>query len=99
MWGGNGQVEGLHPGREYIFRVRAANARGAGPWSEVASAETRAMPPDAPEAPTVTQRAATSAKLKWEPPADNGGNVLQYRCVFLDSMRLERHLQHATHAA
>ena len=62
--------------------MRAVNAKGTGPWSEVAAAETKAAPPDAPEPVTFAQRTATSVRVKWDFPAeDNGAAVLRYRCA------------------
>lgn len=74
------QVDGLRHGREYLFRVRASNARGPGPWSEQASAETQAAAPEAPAPVTFGQRTATSVRVRWEAPReDHGAPVLRYR--------------------
>jgi hypothetical protein len=74
------QVEGLRPGREYALRVRAANARGQGPWSVLAAAETLPAPPGPPAPPGLSQRTSSSVRCRWEPPAeDNGAAVLRYR--------------------
>ncbi|KAK9824568.1 hypothetical protein WJX72_011385 [[Myrmecia] bisecta] len=74
------QVGGLQCGREYRFRVCAINSKGQGAWSASAAADTLADVPGAPDAPTCSQRTATTARLKWAPPQDdNGAPVLQYR--------------------
>ena len=74
------QVEGLRPGKSYLFRVRASNAKGQGPWSSTASAETQPAPPEPPGAPAISQRASTSARCKWDVPVeDHGAAVLRYR--------------------
>ena len=76
----SGQVEGLRPGKGYLFRVRASNAKGQGPWGSTASAETQAAPPEAPSAPAISQRTSTSARCKWDVPVeDHGAAVLRYR--------------------
>ena len=75
-------MDDLRPGRAYRLRARAANARGAGPWSGEASAATSAAPPDAPADVTTSQRTAMSLRVKWAPPAEeNGAAVLRYRRV------------------
>ena len=73
-------MEGLRPGKGYLFRVRASNAKGQGPWSVVAAAETQAAPPEAPSQPAISQRTSTSARCKWDVPVeDHGAAVLRYR--------------------
>ena len=73
-------MEGLRPGKGYLFRVRASNAKGQGPWSSIAGAETQAAPPEAPAAPSISQRTSTSARCKWDVPVeDHGAAVLRYR--------------------
>ena len=73
-------MEGLRPGKGYLFRVRASNAKGQGPWSSIAGAETQAAPPEAPSAPAISQRTSTSARCKWDVPVeDHGAAVLRYR--------------------
>jgi hypothetical protein len=63
----------LLPGRRYQFRVRASSAQGLGPWCEVAEGATLAAVPSAPGRPTVTQRSATSLKVRLALPADDHG--------------------------
>lgn len=74
------QVEGLRPGKGYLFRVRASNAKGQGPWSALAAAETQPAPPDAPPPPATSHRTSCSVRCKWEVPVeDHGAAVLRYR--------------------
>ncbi|KAK9843498.1 hypothetical protein WJX81_006001 [Elliptochloris bilobata] len=74
------RVDDLRPGRPYCFRVRASNARGAGPWGNETAAETAPGPPDAPSDVTTWQRTATSLRVRWAPPAqEHGAPVLRYR--------------------
>lgn len=77
------RVEELKPGRSYVVRVRAANARGKGPWSDSLSVGTSAAPPCAPDAPTFSQRTAASVRVKWAPPSSgaNGCTVTAYLCA------------------
>ncbi|KAG1670997.1 hypothetical protein FOA52_014239 [Chlamydomonas sp. UWO 241] len=63
-------VPGLQPGREYQFRVRAANAAGIGPACDAASAVTAPAPPSAPLKLATTQRMSGGLKLRWEEPAE-----------------------------
>ena len=81
MWGPL-QIDELRSGRAHNFRVRAVNAKGEGPWSSVASAETLPGPPSAPEAPQISGRTSTSVRLRWQPPQHtNGAEVVRYRCA------------------
>ena len=43
-----GSATGLPPGSQCLFRVRAVNAVGEGPWSPPARFCTHSAPPDAP---------------------------------------------------
>ena len=73
-------IRGLRQGRNYLVRVRAANARGPSAWSIPAEAETLPGPPGPPEAPTFSHRTATSVRVRWQPPLeDNGAPVHNYR--------------------
>jgi hypothetical protein len=79
-------VSGLLPGRTYQFRVRACSNQGLGTWCEAAAGTTLPAAPTAPGRPVVSQRAATSLKVRWTLPAEeNGapltGYVLQSRPV------------------
>jgi hypothetical protein len=70
---------GLSPGRKYMFRVRASNAQGLGPWCETGEGRTLPAAPSAPPHPTVTQRSAAALKLRWALPAeDNGAPVTAF---------------------
>lgn len=74
------QVSQLRTGREYQFRVRAANRCGVGPPCEPLAVRTAAAPPDPPEAPFFAQKTATTIRVKWNPPdRENGAPVKQYR--------------------
>lgn len=67
--------------------MRASNAKGQGPWSSIAGAETQAAPPEAPAAPAISQRTSTSARCKWDVPVeDHGAAVLRYRLALLHAM-------------
>ena len=83
------QLSRLHAGRQYLLRVRAANARGAGAWSEPTSGWTATAPPGAPAPPAFSHRTATSLRAKWEPPEeDNGAAVTSYRCLAISISHL-----------
>jgi len=66
-------VTGLTNGTAYVFRVVAANAVGAGPFSATSPAYPPAL--SAPSAPTILSATpgAGQVALSWTPPADNGG--------------------------
>lgn len=79
----------LRAGRHYAFRVRAINARGAGPFAPPAACYTLAAPPSAPEGLVVANKAATSLRLRWRPPADDCGSrthryLVETACVYED---------------
>ena len=81
---GAAQVGGLLAGRPYQLRVRAANARGPGAWSEPAATATAPAPPPAPAPPTFGNRTVTSVRARWDlPEDDNGSAVNRYRCGVL----------------
>ena len=63
-------------GATYEARVRAVNPVGAGEWSEVASATTRAVP----DSPAIESLTASDAKLtvSWDVPADHGAAINDY---------------------
>lgn len=79
VWQGSGQhhqVEGLLPGRSYVWRLRAFNGCGAGPWSESVKGATLPAEPGPPAKPTFSQRTATSVKAKWSIPGDEHGSAV-----------------------
>jgi hypothetical protein len=69
-------VTGLTNGTAYVFRVVAANAVGAGPFSATSAAYTPAI--SVPSAPTIVSATpgAGNVTLNWTPPADNGGATI-----------------------
>ena len=88
--------EGLTPGSDYCFRVRATNSYQGGSasaWSNTATATTQALPdttPPAAASPTATVSApqtlgATAiAHLSWAPSADASG-IVSYDLQFSKS--------------
>lgn len=72
-------LTGLPPGAQYRARVRATNAYGWGPWSDVLTAATEPDVPGTPDAPGASGRTGTSVRLTWAPPLDNHGSpVTEY---------------------
>ncbi|BDG01214.1 fibronectin type III domain-containing protein [Anaeromyxobacter oryzae] len=57
---------GRAPNASYVYRVRATNAAGDGPYSPEASVTTA---PGAPAAPTFSGVAAQALTVSWTPPA------------------------------
>ncbi len=78
------QVDGLLAGRPYKLRVRSANARGPGAWSEPTTTATAPAPPPAPAPPTFGNRTVSSVRARWDlTEDDNGSAVNRYRCRLL----------------
>lgn len=67
---------GVTGGVTYLFRVRARNVHGRGPYATVVSA-LAAQVPDAPTAPTTTQ-IATGVQVAWTAPAENHQAITAY---------------------
>ena len=84
---------GLDPRTRYVYRVKARNAAGLGPWSSYANAETEAAPtqtqtptptptppvPGAPTGLTATSVSFHSVALNWDDPGD--GSITGYRVI------------------
>jgi hypothetical protein len=63
---------GLGNGATRYYEVRALNAVGEGPPGAEVSART-AVPPGAPQAPSVARAGRGTLTLSWQAPADSGG--------------------------
>lgn len=72
-------VAGLLPGRTYLFRVRALNSVGAGPWSEPLQAQSGAGAPDVPANLAVQVRGPTCAGVSWDDAVCHGVPVSEYQ--------------------
>ncbi|KAL0040936.1 hypothetical protein WJX79_010532 [Trebouxia sp. C0005] len=70
------QATGLLSGLQYRFRVRAENEEGKGNWSDTVIAQTAAVPPDSPSAPTVLGSNRTSVSIRWDSPEADGGSAV-----------------------
>ena len=68
------EIEGLTNGADYVVRVAAVNAAGAGPWSD----EAGGSPVGAPDAPQVlsAERGDRSATIEWSSPTDDGSSAI-----------------------
>ena len=69
-------LDSLDNGHSYEIRVRASNAKGAGPWSDAVTAVPGAVP-SKPSAPTLT---ASSGQImvSWSAPTSNAGALTHY---------------------
>ncbi|CAD7698634.1 unnamed protein product [Ostreobium quekettii] len=70
--------DGLLPGTEYSFRVRALNACGASGWSPAVRGTTKAGVPQAPCPPAVCEATSDSLTIRWDPPDGRGSTVSSY---------------------
>ncbi|XP_078700696.1 titin-like [Branchiostoma floridae x Branchiostoma belcheri] len=72
------QVDGLVEGKEYYYKVHAANKIGEGPPAEID--KIRAMDPIDPPGPCIdfqhTDPRKDSLVLNWKPPKDDGGSKI-----------------------
>ena len=76
----NTTVTDLIPGREYLFRVKALNKKGAGRGittnQAIVAHETASAPPEV----AVLEMCKDGAKLKWSTPTNDGGSkITKYR--------------------
>lgn len=68
------------PGESIVFRCRAYNAAGAGPFGKLATHRRDAAAPSPPEPPTFTSVTPDGVKVRWRPPLRlNGSVVAAYR--------------------
>ena len=69
-------LDSLDNGHSYEIRVRAANAKGAGPWSDPVTATPGAIPskPNAPSLATGNAQITAS----WSAPSSNAGALTHY---------------------
>ncbi len=70
----NHEIEDLTNGTDYVVRVAAVNAAGAGPWS----VEAEGSPVGTPDAPQVvsTEPGDRSVTIEWSPPTDDGSSAI-----------------------
>jgi hypothetical protein len=70
-------ISGLTGGQTYTFRVQAFNSDGSGQISDPSNAvtPTGASAPTAPTSVSATG-ASSSARVSWNPPADDGGRAI-----------------------
>lgn len=70
------QQKALIPATRYWFRIRARNASGVSAYSNVASATTRQLPPEAPTDLSAVPTAPGLIQLRWARPAADAAEVL-----------------------
>lgn len=71
--------EQLQANCRYRFRVRAANAIGAGPWSRVIEANLAAGRPAAPGPPSLEWAGVDWLRIRWLEPESGGAPITAYR--------------------
>jgi len=70
-------ADGLQPGTEYIFRIRATNAVGSSAFSEASAPVTTLAVPGVPAPVTAVPGAFYGAiNLSWSAPATDGGSPI-----------------------
>jgi len=73
-----GSATGLPPGSQCLFRVRAVNAVGAGPWSAPVRFCTESAPPEVPTHLAVQATGERWLRVGWQPVESSGGKLVQY---------------------
>ena len=84
------ELAGLTLDVGYDVQVRAVNSAGAGPWSEVAQAQTMTI---APGAPTIDGVVAGDGEFtfSWSAPARNGGaEITRYDVRYIEEDETDR---------
>lgn len=77
---------GLRRASDYRFRLRCETDGGQGPWSTEVSYRTPPERPAAPPRPLPRGRPQSRAfRLRWDPPADDGGAPIQRYTLELDA--------------
>lgn len=69
----------LLPGTTYLFWVKAYNAAGWGPLSDVCQASTTPGAPEQCSVPCLTLSTCSSVLATWESPACNGSEVCEFQ--------------------
>jgi hypothetical protein len=69
------QEQGIERGHSYMFRYRAWNVNGPGPFSEI-SYLVAASPPSRPPTPVYGSSSASSITLLFGPSSDDGGKII-----------------------
>lgn len=72
-------IQNLEPDTSHCVRVRAINAQGAGPWSDIFAVRTEPAAPSAPGAVSIVAVSESTVTVAWDPPPCNGSPVLRYR--------------------
>ncbi|KAF5907674.1 fibronectin type-III domain-containing protein 3A-like isoform X1, partial [Clarias magur] len=75
----NCTVRQLLPGTTYLFWVKACNAAGWGPLSDVCQASTTPGAPEQCGVPNLTLSTCSSVLASWESPASNGSDVYEFK--------------------
>lgn len=66
-------MSGLIPGSRYRIKVRAFNAAGPGPWSEVLSTESGPGCPGSINNARIESNSGGIVVLAWDAPSNDGG--------------------------
>ena len=67
------EIVPVETNRTYVFRVRAFNDAGRGPWCEPSEPRDSARAPGPPSAPEPYHVSVSQLAVQWEPPASTGG--------------------------
>lgn len=80
----------LQPNTRYGVQVRARNRAGWGPFSNESFFRTDAGPPSKSNRPNFTRVTATSARVTWGAPNNNGAAIDKYQLDFDQGIQPER---------
>ena len=77
------RISGLTDGTGYDVRVRATNANGDGPWSDIAQGTPNVRPPAKPAEPGVTVTGSPAElAVSWTAPDDRGSPITAYQVAY-----------------
>jgi len=83
-------IEELKHTTAYYFQLRAANAIGWSPWSEISRGFlTKACRPAAPNALEVVELLPETLIVRWKQPSDHGAVIFEYDLVIAEGKTSE----------
>ncbi|XP_046547800.1 protein sidekick-2-like isoform X2 [Haliotis rubra] len=83
------EVENLLPGTKYTFTISAQNSAGLGVPSNALTVTTLEAGPSAPLRLRLLSTSARGARLSWEVPAQQNGNIRKYQVQYREMLETD----------